>query len=154
METNPRTVGGSPRGSSLRRVGALLATAVFVALVVLVALGAAGQIRDLDSRRDEALASRSDGADAAGNAADAFRRFRATLHRGDHFALVFAPGTSIDDQGTHRLVAISYLYPAIAVTDVQKADAVMVFGEPSVAVRSTFAETGIADGVWLGRRRE
>jgi hypothetical protein len=152
MESARLSLGAARRGSSPRVVVALVAIATFVGLVAWQALDAGRTIDQLGSRRADALASRSDGADAAGSAPEAFRSFRATLHAGERFALVFAPGTSIDDQGTYRLVSLSYLYPGIAVADPEKAQAVMVFGEPSAAIRSAFEETGVVDGVWLGHR--
>ncbi len=153
MEPARDTLGDVFRGSSLRTLATLAVTAVFVALVAWGAFEAVGQIRDLGTRRSDAIAARSDGADVAGNAGNAFRSFRATLQPGERFALLFAPETSIDDKGTYRLVALSYLYPAIAVDDPRDARAVMVFGDPSAAVRSAFDETGVVDGVWLGQRR-
>ena len=153
MDSTRSTFGEAFRGSSLRRLAILALTAVCLALVAWGVVDAARQIRALGSRRDAALAAHSDGADVAGNAGAAFRRFRASLRPGERFRLVFAPETSVDDRGTYRLVALSYLYPGVAVDDVSAAQAVMVFGEPSPAVRSAFAETGVVDGVWLGRRR-
>lgn len=152
MDTTRLTLGGGFRGASPRALAALVVVAVFVGLVARQAWDAGREIDALGSQRGDALASRSDGADSAGSAPEAFRSFRATLHPGDRFALVFAPGTSIDDQGTYRLVSLAYLYPAVAVTDPGKAQAVMVFGEPSAAIRAEFDETGLADGVWLGHR--
>lgn len=152
MESTGSTSGEAVRGSSLRTLAVLALTAVCVALVAWGVVEAARQIRVLESRRDAALAAHADGADVAGNAGNAFRSFRATLGAGERFTLVFAPETSVDDRGTYRLVALSYLYPAVAVDDVSAAQAVMVFGEPSTAVRSAFEETGVVDGVWMGRR--
>jgi hypothetical protein len=152
MESARQTFGDALRGSSLRTRAALAATAVCLGLVVWGAVDAARQIQELGPRRRDAIAAQSDGADAAGNAGDAFRSFRVTLRPGERFSLVFAPDTSVDDRGTYRLVALSYLYPAIAVDDLRDAQAVMVFGEPSAAIRSAFDESGIVDGVWLGHR--
>ena len=134
---------------------ALLLLAAFFLVVLLGALGAARRIGDLRDRRDLVLATRSDPAAVAGEAAGAFRRFRSGIHPGERFALVFAPAVGRDQRGFYRLVALSYLYPAIAVSDLASADAVMVFGaqEPSPAVRTAFDETDVVDGVWLGRRR-
>ena len=135
MESTGSTSGEAVRGSSLRTLAVLALTAVCVALVAWGVVEAARQIRVLESRRDAALAARADGADVAGNAGNAFRSFRATLGAGERFTLVFAPETSVDDQrGTYRLVALSYLYPAVAVDDLSGAEGVMVFGEPSTAV--------------------
>jgi hypothetical protein len=152
MEPIRPTFGGALRGSSPRALAALVVIAAFVGLVAWLVLDAGRTIDQLGSRRADGLASRSDGADAAGSVPNAFRSFRATLRPGERFALVFAPGTSIDFQGTYRLVSLSYLYPAIAVGEPEKAQAVMVFGEPSPAIRSAFAETGVVEGVWLGHR--
>jgi hypothetical protein len=140
------------RGSPPRALAALVVIAAFVGLVAWHAWDAGRQIDELGAARTEALGSRSDGADSAGSAPEAFRSFRATLRPGERFALVFAPDTSIDDQGTYRLVSLSYLYPGVAVTDPEKAEAVMVFGEPSPAIRAEFHETAVVDGVWLGHR--
>jgi hypothetical protein len=152
MEPERLTFGGALRGSSPRALATIVVIAAFVGLVAWLVLDAGRTIEQLGSRRADGLASRSDGADAAGSVPNAFRSFRATLQPGERFALVFAPGTSIDFQGTYRLVSLSYLYPATAVDEPEKAQAVMVFGEPSAAVRSAFAETGVVDGVWLGHR--
>jgi hypothetical protein len=152
IESAPHRPGGALRGSSPRTVAALAATVVFVALVAWGAVEAVRQIGELGERRDDAIAARPDGADVAGSAGDAFRSFRATLHPGERFALVFGPDTSVDERGTYRLVALSYLYPAIAVDDPHDAQAVMVFGEPTEALRSSFGETGVVDDVWLGHR--
>ena len=146
------TLRGGFRGASPRALAALAVVGVFVAVVARQAWDAGREIDALGPQRRDALASRSDGADSAGSAPQAFRSFRATLRPGERFALVFAPGTSTNDQGTYRLVSLSYLYPAIAVTDPEKAQAVMVFGEPSAAIRADFDETGDVDGVWLGHR--
>jgi hypothetical protein len=151
MDSTRPTVGEVLRGSP-RTLVVLALTVVWVGLVAWGVVEATRQIRSLESRRSAALAVRSDGADVAGNAGSAFRRFRSTLRRGERFALLFSPDTSVDDRGTYRLVALSYLYPAVAVEGAGAARAVMVFGEPSPAVRASFEETGVVDGIWLGRR--
>lgn len=137
-------------------MGTIVATALLAAFlaVVLVGVWQTGQrLGHLDHRRDEALAARSDPADVAGDAAEAFRRFRATLQPGERFTLAFGPDVGRDQAGFYRLVALSYLYPAVATSDLAAADAVMVFGPPSAAVSDAFEEVGNVNGVWLGRRR-
>ena len=153
IESARHSGGGTLRGSFQPRLAALAVMGVFVALVAWGAVQAVRQIGEVGQRRDDAIATRLDVADVAGSAGDAFRSFRATLPPGQRFALVFAPDMSVSDRGTYRLIALSYLYPAIVVDDPQHAQSVMVFGEPSAAVRSTFDETGVVDGVWLGHRR-
>jgi hypothetical protein len=152
MEWARDTLGGALRGTSPRRLAALVATAVFAGLVAWGGADAARDVGTLGERRADAIAARSDGAEVVGSAGSAFRSFRATLSPGERFALVFAPGTSVDDRGAYRLLALSYLYPAIAVEDERDAQAVMVFGVPSDRIRSMFAETGTVDGIWLGHR--
>ena len=152
MESARDTLGGALRGASRWRLAALVAMAVFVGLVAWGGVEAGRALGELGDRRAEALATRGDGAAVVGNAGSAFRSFRATLDPGERFTLVFAPGTSVDDRGAYRLLALSYLYPAIAVENARDAQAVMVFGAPSDRIRSSFAETGTVDGVWLGRR--
>jgi hypothetical protein len=138
--------------SPIRRgVFAVLVLAFGVVLVLGVA-DAGRRMRSLDDRRDEALAARRDPADVAGDAAGAFRRFRSTLSEGDTFALAFGPDVDRDQKGFYRLVALSYLYPAVAVSDPAEADAMMVFGPPTPSIRGTFDEIAVVDGVWLGRR--
>ncbi len=151
MQPALRNLGASFHGVSARTAATLLVTLAFVAVVTVYALGAGRRIADLGARRDEARQSRSDTAGIAGDTADAFRRFRAMLHPGDRFALLF--GAGIDDPGFYRLISLSYLYPAIAVTDARDAQAVMVFGRPSRSLRAAFAEVATVDGVWLARRR-
>ena len=136
-----------------RTAAALGLLVVFLVLVLLGAFDALGRIGDLRDRRDQALASRTDPARIAGDAAEAFRRFRSNLRAGERFALVFGPAVGRDQRGFYRLVALSYLYPALAAPSLSTADAVMVFGQPSPAVRSDFDEAAVIDGVWLGRRR-
>jgi hypothetical protein len=154
MHAAPRDLVLSDRVSSRNRTYAAIALLVAFLVVLLLGVRDAGRLIDtLDHRRDEVLASRSDPADIAGHFAGAFRRFRATIRDGERFALVFAPDVGRDQKGFYRLVSLSYLYPAIAVDDPSTADAVMVFGEPPPMVRSSFEETAVVDGVWLGRRR-
>ena len=127
-----------------------------VAFVVVLLLGvwdSGRRLGALNHRRDEALASRADPADVAGDAAEAFRRFRVTLRPGERFTLAFGPDVGRDQVGFYRLVALSYLYPAVATSDLASADAVMVFGAPSPPISDAFAEVDVVDGVWLGRRR-
>ena len=152
IESARHGAGGTLRGSSLTTIAALAVMAVFAALVAWGAVRAVRQIGEVGERRDDAIAARLDGADVAGSADDAFRSFRATLRPGERFALVFGPDMSVSDRGMYRLVALSYLYPAIVVDDPEHAQAAMVFGPPPAAVRSTFDETGVVDGVWLGHR--
>ena len=151
IESARHSGGRTLRSSSLPRLAALAAIGVFVALLAWGAVRAVRQIGEVGQRRDGAIAARLDGADVAGSADAAFRSFRATLRPGERFALVFGPDMSVSDRGMYRLVALSYLYPAIVVDDLEHAQGVMVFGPPA-AVRSTFDETGVVDGVWLGHR--
>ena len=153
IESARHSVRGTPRSSSLPRLAALAVMALFAALVAWGAVQAVRQIGEVGQRRDDAIAARLDGADIAGSADDAFRSFRAILRPDERFALVFPADMSVSDRGMFRLVALSYLYPAIVVDDLQHAESVMVFGEPSPAIRSTFDETGAVGGVWLGHRR-
>ncbi len=154
METARRDLGAIVRASSPVRTS--LVAALLVAFVVVLLLGvwdSGRRLGALNHRRDEALASRADPADVAGDAAEAFRRFRATLRQGERFTLAFGPDVGRDQVGFYRLVALSYLYPALATSDLASADAVMVFGAPSAAVSKAFDEVGDVNGVWLGRRR-
>ena len=153
MESARDTLGGALRGASRWRLAALVAMAVFVGLVALGGVEATRVLGKLRERRAHAVATKADGAAVVGHAGSAFRSFRATLAPGERFTLLFAPGTSAYDRTTYRLLALSYLYPAIAVTDERDAQAVMVFGFPTDRTRSMFAETGTVDGVWLGHRR-
>jgi hypothetical protein len=139
--------------SIVRRVAVVAAVTAFVVVLLIGVAQAGRRVGDLGHRRDEALASRSEPVDVAGDVADAFRRFRATLHLGDRFALVFGDTVDSDRMGTYRLVALSYLYPAVATSDRADADAVMVFGEPSPSILADYEEIDVVDGVWLGRRR-
>ena len=132
---------------------AILTVVAFVALVAVGALDAAREIRRLEDRRHEALATRSDPADTAGAAAGAFRRFRSELGAGRRFAVVYGPDLDRDTRGFYRLFSGYYLYPAIAVSTPADADAVMVFGAPGPAISRAFASIATVDGVWLGRRR-
>jgi hypothetical protein len=154
METARRDLVAIVRASSPVRT--ILVAALLVAFVVVLLVGvwhSGGRLGALNHRRDEALASRADPADVAGDAAEAFRRFRATLRPGERFTLAFGPDVGRDQVGFYRLVALSYLYPAVATSDLAKADAVMVFGAPSPSISDAFAEVDVVDGVWLGRRR-
>ena len=124
-------------------------------LTVLLGLRDAGRsIGELDRRRDAARQSQSDLANVAGGEADAFRRARSSLRAGDRFTLVLPSALGRDLAGHYRLVALAYLYPAIAAADVARADVVMVFGHPSASITDAFDEIGVVSGVWLGRRHE
>lgn len=155
MHSAPRSPGASALPTRTTRAGAALVLLIAFAVVVgLGVLDAGRVIGELGDQRERALASRSDDtAGLTGEAADAFRQFRAHLRKGERFALVFAPDIGRDQEGFYRLVALSYLYPAIAVDDPGRADAVMVFGEQSPGIRADFEQIGAAAGVWLGRRR-
>ena len=128
--------------------------AAFLVTVLLGLWDARRDVRELDRRRDAARHSRSDLADVAGGEADAFRRARSSLRAGDRFTLVLPAALGRDLAGHYRLVALSYLYPAIDVPDVAQANVVMVFGDPSASITGAFEEIGVVSGVWLGRRRE
>jgi hypothetical protein len=126
--------------------------AAFVGLLAIGALDAVREVRRLDDRRREALAVETDPAATVGAAADAFRRFRSELGDGGRFALVYGPEVDRDQRGFYRLFGGYYLYPAIAVSSLQDADAVMVFGAPTEAVTRAFEQIATVDGIWLGRR--
>ena len=155
MQVVLRSVRAPLRSSSPgRTAAALVLLAGFLIIVCLGALQTSRRIGDLGHRRTDALASRSDPAEVADEAADAFRRFRSALRGGERFALVFSPDVDRDRRGFYQLVALSVLYPAIASSDPAQADAVMVFGEkPPQSVQDTFGEIAVMDGIWLGRRR-
>ena len=125
---------------------------------VLLGLWEAGQrLGELDHLNDEARSgTRSDTADAASTVADALRLARSSLHAGERYALVLPEDLGTGTAGHYRLVALSYLYPAIAVPDGAQAEAdlVMVFGDPPQSIRAAFDEIGVASGVWIGRRRQ
>jgi hypothetical protein len=126
----------------------------FVSVIVLGALASALRIADVERRRVEARADRTDSVSAAGSKAPALRRLQATLGDGDRFAFVFGPEVDRDQRGLHHLVALSVLYPAIAVADPEQADAVALVGiAPTAAITTRFAEVEVVDGVWIGRRR-
>ncbi len=140
---------------SISRARPALTYALVAGLLLVLVLGVRNTVRrldDVDRRRDQALASTFDVADATGSTAEAFRSFRSTLADGDRFALVFAPDVDRDRRGFYRLVSLSYLYPAIATSDPSGADAVMVFGRPSASVRRSFDEVAVVGDVWLGHR--
>ncbi len=153
MQPAHRNLGQVVRSVSPTQAVAV-ALALAFALVILLGAGAAGaRIGDLASRRDAALASRLRPADAAIDVGVVLRRFRAMLQADDRFALVLPPDLSIDDAAFDRLLALSMLYPALAVDDRRDADVVVVFGEPSREVRRAFEKVDSAGDVWLGRRR-
>jgi hypothetical protein len=136
----------------LQRVGVVTAVVAFAVLLLMSVADAGRRVGELGDLRDEALAGRSEPVNVAGDVADAFRRFRTTLHGGDRFTLVFARAFDPDQMGTYRLVALSYLYPAVATSDRSDADAVMAFGDVPPSLLSGFEEIDVVDGVWLGRR--
>jgi hypothetical protein len=138
---------------TLRRVAVVTAVVAFAVLLLMSVADAGRRVGDLGNLRDEALAGRSEPVDVAGDVADAFRRFRATLHAGDRFTLVFGRAFDPDRMGTYRLVALSYLYPAVATSDRSDADAVMAFGDVPPSLLSEFEQIDVVDGVWLGRRQ-
>jgi hypothetical protein len=140
-------------GSTVRRIAVVAAATAFVVVLLIGVAEAVGRVGDLGHRRDEALANRWEPVEVAGEAAGAFRRFRAALRAGDRFTLVFGDTVDRDRMGTYRLVALSYLYPAVATSDLSDADGVMVFGEPTPSVLEDYREIDVVDGVWLGRRR-
>ena len=154
MHTAPRATDATVRLiPTVRRIAVLV---LLVGFVVVIGVRVADSVRvigDLDRGHRDALGSRSDTPGVSGDTADAFRRFRPMVRQGQRFALVFTPDVGRDQEGFYRLVALSYLYPAIAVEDLARADAVMVFGQPSSAVRAAFDEADVVAGVWLGSRR-
>jgi hypothetical protein len=153
MSAATRQLGPATDEQSRRAVIATrILVAAFLVTVLLGLVDAGRRIGELDRRGDEARRSRSDPADAAGGAAEAFRRARSHLHPGDRYTLVL-PKLTRDLAGHYRLVALSYLYPAIAVPNAGQADVVMVFGDPSAPILTAFEEIEVVSGVWLGRRR-
>ena len=129
----------------------------FLATVLLGLWDAGQRVGELGRRGDEARSSRSEPApDTAGGVADAFRRARSSLHAGERFALVLPEALGGGTAGHYRLVALSYLYPAIAVPDGvwAEADLVMVFGDPPHSSRAAFDEIGVVSDVWIGRRSQ
>jgi hypothetical protein len=149
--TGPSALSARPR-DSIRRGGALGLLAAFVVALAFAAVDAGRLIGDLGDRRETARASRLDTPGRSGDVAEAFRQLRSDLRDGERFALVFSADVDRDQAGFYRLVALSSLYPAIAVDDPADADVVMVFGPPSGDIRAAFEETGSIAGVWLGRR--
>jgi hypothetical protein len=145
--------GPPSRGTSATTVAVAALCAGFALVVVWAVVGTASRVRALDERRAEALATRVDPVTVAGPVTPAFIRFRELLDGDSRFLLVYDAAVAADQRRTYRLVGGYYLYPAIAVTDLEAANAVMVFGAPSEAVRSSFVEVATVDGVWLGRRR-
>ena len=146
-----------PNPPSQRAVVATRLLVVGFLATILVGLWHAGQnYGDLDHRRDEARAASSDWAGAADTIADALRLARSSLHAGERYALVLPEDLGPGTAGHYRLVALSYLYPAIAVPDGARAEAdlVMVFGDPPQSIRAAFDEIGVASGVWIGRRSQ
>jgi hypothetical protein len=141
-------------GSSARRVAVLAAVTAFLVVLLMGVADLGRRVNDLAHRRGEAFAGRYEPlVDVGGEVADAFHRFRATLDPGDRFTLVFGEDVDGDRVGTYRLLALSYLYPAVATSNASQADAVMVFGEPPPSILADFEEIDVVDGVWLGRRR-
>lgn len=132
-------------------IGAL--AGAFLALVVYGAVASLREAEQLDDRRAHAEATRGDPVLVAGESAEAFRRFRRSLDPPTRFALVYGSAVDRDRRGFLRLFAGSYLYPAIAVDELDEADAVMVFGRPPAVVVDGFERVDEHDGVWLGKRR-
>lgn len=129
----------------------------FLATVLLGLWEAGRRFDELDHRGDRARSSRSEPApDTAGGVSDAFRRARSSLRAGEQFVLVLPEALGRGTAGHYRLVALSYLYPAIAVPDgaPAEADLVMVFGDPPQSIRTAFDEIGVVSGVWIGRRSQ
>jgi hypothetical protein len=153
MQAAPRTVGSVIRSSSPGRAVAGLLVVAFALVVAVSALGALARIGKLEDRRHDAPAAPPANAAHAGDVGSTLLRLSAGLQGRDRYALVFSPALDADTVGFDRLLALATLYPAIAVDDLRRADAVVVFGEPGSGVRSTFTEAASADGVWLGRRR-
>lgn len=153
MQAAPRDLVRSIGARSRERVAVGLLAAAFLAIVVIAAGAAVREIERLDDRRAVVAADQFDPAQAAGDAAEAFRRFRSQLDRRAHFALVFGPGADRNTRGFYRLFAGYYLYPAIAVDDPARADAVMAVGAPAASELEGFEQIEVVGDVWLGRRR-
>ena len=152
MQTASRDLRGTGGASRIERVALTAVVVAFAVIVAVGALAAVRQARRLDDRRASVLSEHSDPAQAAGDQAEAFRTFRRSLDDGARFSLVYGPEVDRNQRGFYRLFAGYYLYPAVAVTRLELADAVMVFGPPPPAVRRSFDPIGELDGVWLGRR--
>lgn len=154
IRTAARDGAASFRSIARLRTAAVVALlAAFLVAVALVALDGVRGIRELEDRRDNALGSQPDVAAIAGEVAGALRRFRSELREGERFALEFSPDVGRDQEGFYRLVALSFLYPAVAVADPEHAHGLMAFGGPPAPdVRGAFREIAVVDGVWLGRR--
>ena len=152
MQTASRDLRGTGGASRIERVALTAAVVAFAVIVAVGALAAVRQARHLDDRRASVLSEHSDPAQAAGDQAEAFRTFRRSLDDGARFSLVYGAEVDRNQRGFYRLFAGYYLYPAVAVTRLELADAVMVFGPPPPAVRRSFDPIGELDGVWLGRR--
>jgi hypothetical protein len=136
---------------------AIVVALLSVAFLVVVGLGvndAARRASQLGAKRAEAVATRSDPASTAGGAAAAFRSFGSVLEPGARFALVYDEDYDRNERGFYNLFARYYLYPALAVSDPARADAVMVFGDPLPQVLERFDQLAVVDGFWLGRRKQ
>jgi hypothetical protein len=125
---------------------------------VALALSTLARTRDYEAERRQRLVpaeSRRDallGSMVSEPAASALRSARAILSAGQRFAIVVAPGTDRSVEGTHRLVANHYLYPAIAVGDPTKADVLIaLFGGDGTSREGWETVFGSGDA-WVGRR--
>lgn len=147
------------RPSDGREAIVLACVLALVALLAALALSTLMRSQDFeDQRRDRLLPaeSRPDallGSMISEPTASAFRSAHDALRAGERFALVVAPGTDRSTEGTHRLFANHYLYPAIVVDDPVRADVLIALfggGSPSRDGWETVFESGDA---WVGRRR-
>ena len=125
----------------------------FLAVLLLGVWDSGRRLGALNHRRDEALASRADPADVAGDAAEAFRRFRVTLRRASASRSPSARTSAATRWASTGWSPSPISTPPSRRSDLASADAVMVFGAPSPPISDAFAEVDVVDGVWLGRRR-
>jgi hypothetical protein len=107
-------------------------------------------------RRSYASLTPDDRAEYVSRAFDvpaAFRRFRATLHRGDRFAVLFAPQESAARLSFYNSFIPYYFYPAIEVGAVSSATYVLVLDPHSASVEGFRPVARIGDATWIGERR-
>lgn len=151
---------GTPRALARLGLGHALVIVACLGVVLVGFASAAATLRDSVSLANEREAA------AQMSAADRqtlvrrqygipaeFDTFRALLRPGDRFALIRPRTMSRDQAGLYQLFALYYLYPAIAVPDAARADAVLVFGKIPPEIRRQFRPVAGTDRtIWIGRR--
>jgi len=152
MQTAARDLAGTSGASRSERAALFALVGAFLAIVSYGAAAAVLEAERLDDRRAFALTELRDPVATAGESAEAFSRFRSELDARSRFALVFGSAVDRDQRGFYHLFAGFFLYPAVAVDDPARADAVMVFGSPPPSVLREFERLDLLDGIWLGRR--